>query len=339
IETEASQLEIDIGAMFGQVVIGPPGSGKSTYCAGMAELLQRHLKRQVVLVNLDPANDQLPYKPDIDLTELVRLDEAMERLDLGPNGGLLFCMDFLLKNADWLVGRLKQFSNAYFLFDMPGQVELYTNDQSVQQLLDHLTNKCDYRLACVHLVDSHYCTDAGKFVAVLLTSLSAMLNLQLPHVNVLSKADLIEQYGQLPFHIDYFTDVLDLSYLVQSLEGDPVLQKYHKFTSALAELVESHSLVSFSLLDIQDRESVLRLLRSVDQANGYVFGDAEERSIAALLSCAVGADFEYAKIQSVHEKYTAASGGGSEAGPGASGTAGPSEEEEEEEDIQIDFLA
>uniref|UniRef100_A0A1I8J5H8 GPN-loop GTPase 2 n=1 Tax=Macrostomum lignano TaxID=282301 RepID=A0A1I8J5H8_9PLAT len=303
--------------MFGQVVIGPPGSGKSTYCAGMAELLQRHLKRQVVLVNLDPANDQLPYKPDIDLTELVRLDEAMERLDLGPNGGLLFCMDFLLKNADWLVGRLKQFSNAYFLFDMPGQVELYTNDQSVQQLLDHLTNKCDYRLACVHLVDSHYCTDAGKFVAVLLTSLSAMLNLQLPHVNVLSKADLIEQYGQLPFHIDYFTDVLDLSYLVQSLEGDPVLQKYHKL----------------------DRESVLRLLRSVDQANGYVFGDAEERSIAALLSCAVGADFEYAKIQSVHEKYTAASGGGSEAGPGASGTAGPSEEEEEEEDIQIDFLA
>ena len=49
----------------------------------------------------------------------------------------------------------------------------------------------------MHLVDSHYCTDPGKFISVLCTSLSTMLHVELPHVNILSKMDLIEQYGKL----------------------------------------------------------------------------------------------------------------------------------------------
>lgn len=49
----------------------------------------------------------------------------------------------------------------------------------------------------MHLVDSHYCADPAKFISVLCTSLSTMLHVELPHVNVLSKMDLIEQYGKL----------------------------------------------------------------------------------------------------------------------------------------------
>lgn len=52
----------------------------------------------------------------------------------------------------------------------------------------------------VHLVDSHYCSDPGKFVSVLLTSLATMVQVELPHINVLSKIDLIEQYGKLGIH-------------------------------------------------------------------------------------------------------------------------------------------
>uniref|UniRef100_A0A8C5W5H7 GPN-loop GTPase 2 n=1 Tax=Microcebus murinus TaxID=30608 RepID=A0A8C5W5H7_MICMU len=46
---------------FGQAVIGPPGSGKTTYCLGMSEFL-RALGRRVAVVNLDPANEGLPYE-------------------------------------------------------------------------------------------------------------------------------------------------------------------------------------------------------------------------------------------------------------------------------------
>ena len=53
------------------------------------------------------------------------------------------------------------------------------------------------QLAAVHLCDAHYVTDASKYISVLLLSLRTMLHLELPHVNVLSKVDLITQYGDL----------------------------------------------------------------------------------------------------------------------------------------------
>lgn len=72
---------------FGQVVIGPPGSGKTTYCAGAAQFLRAAARRKVAVVNLDPANDGLPYEPEVDVRELVCLESVMEELGLGPNGG------------------------------------------------------------------------------------------------------------------------------------------------------------------------------------------------------------------------------------------------------------
>ena len=51
---------------FGQAVIGPPGSGKTTYCLGMSEFL-RALGRRVAVVNLDPANEGLPYECAVDV--------------------------------------------------------------------------------------------------------------------------------------------------------------------------------------------------------------------------------------------------------------------------------
>ena len=44
-------------------------------------------------------------------------------------------------------------------------------------------------------------------------------------------------------------------------------------------------------------------MRSVDKANGYIFGDSEERNLQNLMSCAVGAEFEYEKIANIREKY------------------------------------
>lgn len=53
------------------------------------------------------------------------------------------------------------------------------------------------QLMAVNLVDSQYCGDPSKFIAVMLTSLALMLQLEMPAVNVLSKIDLIEEYGPL----------------------------------------------------------------------------------------------------------------------------------------------
>lgn len=184
---------------FAQMVIGPPGSGKTTYCRGMGDFL-RACGRSVAVVNLDPGNDVLPFAPDLDVCELIRVGDVMERLGLGPNGALVYCMDYIHRNIDWLLTRLDALTGPadrrYVLFDMPGQVELYTHGTAVHDIA-HVLVRRDWRLAAVHLVDAHYCTDAGKFVAVALTTLATMVRLELPQVNVLSKIDLIEAHGSL----------------------------------------------------------------------------------------------------------------------------------------------
>jgi GPN-loop GTPase len=60
---------------FGQVVIGPPGSGKTTYCNGMQQFMKLS-GRKVAVVNLDPANDALPYEAAIDVSGLVQLEQV-----------------------------------------------------------------------------------------------------------------------------------------------------------------------------------------------------------------------------------------------------------------------
>jgi GPN-loop GTPase len=87
--------------VFGQLVIGPPGSGKTTYCNGVASFL-RSTGQAVCVVNLDPANAMLPYECAVDLLDLVSVDEVQKELGLGPNGALVYCMDYLRSNLDWL---------------------------------------------------------------------------------------------------------------------------------------------------------------------------------------------------------------------------------------------
>ncbi|NXO63937.1 GPN2 GTPase, partial [Phainopepla nitens] len=286
---------------FGQVVIGPPGSGKSSYCHAMRDFLGR-LGRSVAVVNLDPANEALPWPCALDIGQLVTLPDVMAGLGLGPNGGLLYCMDYLAANADWLRDGLRRLRGRYLLFDCPGQVELYTHHRALKDVFARLA-EWNFRLAAVHLVDSHYCTDPGKFISVLCTSLCTMLHVELPHVNVLSKMDLMEQYGKLAFNLDYYTEVLDLSYLVDHLASDPFFRNFRRLNEKLVEVIEDYSLVSFVPLSIQDKQSMRQVMQAVDKANGYSFGDREQRSLEALMSAAVGADFHFSSTLAVQEKY------------------------------------
>ncbi|WAR00353.1 GPN2-like protein [Mya arenaria] len=229
----------------------------------------------VAVVNLDPANDMMKYKPDIDITDLITISDVMDTLKLGPNGGLVYCMEYLEQNMSWLEEELARVKGRYLLIDCPGQVELYTHNTAVHNIVQRLI-KMDIRLVAVHLVDSHYCSDASKFISVLLTSLTTMLQMELPHVNVLSKCDLIQKYGKLAFNLDFYTEVLDLSYILDQFK---------------------------------DKEIMLRVMKAVDKANGYVFGDLEERNLQEMLSCAAGAEFEYEKIQNIQEHFVDDSAG------------------------------
>ncbi|KAG2435326.1 hypothetical protein HXX76_007401 [Chlamydomonas incerta] len=262
---------------FGQVIVGPPGSGKTTYCHGMQQFMQA-AGRKVAIVNLDPANDMLPYEPAVDVADLVCLEEVMAELKLGPNGGLLYCMDYLAKNLDWLQEKLEPLEKEdyYFMFDCPGQVELFAvagaqEGGSLRAVVDWLANTRSHRLVAVQLIDAHLCTDPSKYLSALLLSLNTMLHLELPHINVLSKMDLVRQYGKMDFNLDFYTEVQDLGYLVAAMGGKPFSNKFKKLSLGLCEVVEEYGLVTFVPLAIQERESLAKLVIAADKANGYCF--------------------------------------------------------------------
>ncbi|XP_068630773.1 GPN-loop GTPase 2 [Battus philenor] len=273
---------------YGQLVIGPPGAGKTTYCDKMSYLL-RKLGRKVVIINLDPANERMSYKCDIDIRKLIVLEEVMDQYNLGPNGGLLYCMQYLEKNIEWLLCQIKGDHGTNFIFDLPGQVELYCHHDTLTNIFSRLTENTNLQLCVVHLVDSHHCSDAGKFIAALIISLSAMLKIALPHINVLTKVDLLKKHkDKLDFGMDFYTDVLDLNYLLDKLDSDSVMTKYKKLNAALVSIVEDYSLVSFQLVNMFKEESMMSVKNSVDKANGYVFKAEEGRHINSMLACAMG---------------------------------------------------
>ncbi|KAL0332303.1 UNVERIFIED_CONTAM: GPN-loop GTPase QQT1 [Sesamum calycinum] len=287
--------------VFGQVVIGPPGSGKTTYCNGMSQFLQL-IGRKAAVINLDPANDALPYECTINIEDLIKLSDVMAEHSLGPNGGLVYCMDYLEKNIDWLESRLKPLlKDHYLLFDFPGQVELFFLHQNAKRVIMKLIKNLNLRLTAVHLVDAHLCSDPGKYVSALLLSLSTMLHLELPHVNVLSKIDLIESYGKLAFNLDFYTDVQDLSFLQHHLDQDPRSAK-HRYVNSFAWLTSLADYLLFLFLIhviSQDKESVGNLVKLIDKSNGYIFAGIDASAVE-FSKIAVGPRLTVAAVQ---EKY------------------------------------
>ena len=207
-------------AHFGQMVIGPPGGGKSTYCSGMYDLLTS-LGRDVRIINLDPAcSPQLPYPCAIDVRSLITLDDVMECYGLGPNGGVIYAMEYLATNLDWLRRSIAQLpSAAYLLFDFPGQVELYTCSTALDTLYTFLHSMSPH-LTAVHLIDSYHLHSPSTFLSAVLLSLSSMCRLSLPHVNVISKMDSCERLGELPLPLSAYTDGLELAYIMQHIRAE-----------------------------------------------------------------------------------------------------------------------
>lgn len=69
------------------------------------------LKRPHCLINLDAANESVSYQCGIDVRDLITLEDVMSDLGLGPNGGTLYCSEFLRTNFTWLQDQILSYQS------------------------------------------------------------------------------------------------------------------------------------------------------------------------------------------------------------------------------------
>ena len=112
-----------------------------------------------------------------------------EELKYGPNGGLVYCMEYLIENIDWLMDELAEFAeDSFVLFDCPGQIELYSH-LDVMQRLAKAISKAGFMMSAVYCADGTFINEPAKYISACLTALSTMTQLGVPHLNILTKCD------------------------------------------------------------------------------------------------------------------------------------------------------
>ncbi|KAL8674552.1 MAG: hypothetical protein Q9168_001070 [Polycauliona sp. 1 TL-2023] len=272
---------------FGALVMGPAGAGKTTFCNALIQHLRLN-KRSCFYVNLDPAAEDFSYEPDLDIKDLISLEDVMEEMGLGPNGGLIYCFEHLLQNLDFLTNALESLSEEYLIIlDLPGQIELYTHIPVVPTLVKHLTRfgSLNVSLCAAYLLESTFVIDRAKFFAGTLSAMSAMIMLEIPHVNILSKMDLVKgsvPKRQLKRFLDPDSSLLDDDGSIggNPLRGSRVVDpadtqslmggaSFDRLNKAVAQLIDDFSMVSFLQLDVQDEDSVGGILSYIDDAIQY----------------------------------------------------------------------
>lgn len=250
-------------------------------------------KRPCFYVNLDPAAEDFAFEPDLDIKDLISLEDVMDEMLLGPNGGLIYCFEFLLENLDFLTDPLDEVTDEYLIvFDMPGQIELYTHVPILPDLVRTLTRgSLNINMCAAYLLEATFMVDRPKFFSGTLSAMSAMLMLEMPHINILSKMDLVK--GQVAKRdMKRFLDPDPTL-----LQDDPTRKprqpvaprgyqdpattesvmsgsSFERLNKAVAQLIDDFSMVSFLKLDVQDEDSVGAVLSYIDDA--IQFHEAQE---------------------------------------------------------------
>ncbi|KAI8874136.1 hypothetical protein GQ42DRAFT_72616 [Ramicandelaber brevisporus] len=257
------------------LVMGPAGAGKSTLCAALMTHLQT-VGRTAHLVNLDPAAEEFEYSPTIDIRDLISLEDAMSELQYGPNGGLIYCYEFLLSNLDWLDSELGDYDEDFLIIDCPGQIELYTHFPYMQRLCSHLTQHHGFRVCGLYLLDAQFLPDPAKYFSGVMTAVSAMVGLNIPFLNLLTKMDIAKRSMNIRDITPYLDPTTALLY-DQSVADDDSLgfgvpmrsEKFRNLTEAIAGIVDNQSLVRFLPIDLTKDESLEELVLHVDIATQF----------------------------------------------------------------------
>jgi len=169
--------------------IGTAGCGKTTLTHAFQLWLQ-HEGYDSITVNLDPGAESLPYAPDVDVRDWIKLSEIMQEYGLGPNGAQIVAADMLALNIKEIAQVVAGFDTDFVLIDTPGQLELFTFRQSSRVVVDELSGEAGI---LVYLFDPALSRTANGFVSSMMLASTVHFRLPVPMIPVLAKADTLSE--------------------------------------------------------------------------------------------------------------------------------------------------
>lgn len=171
------------------VVLGTAGSGKTSLSSVLHTYLTSH-QLDAIIVNLDPAVEELPYNPDVDVRDYVDARDIMRKTGLGPNGALIASIDLLLIDVEDIKEDVWSYKANYVIIDTPGQMELFAFRHTGPLVLKAIIG--DAKAVAAFLIDSTYTNEPSNLFSALLLAASTHVRLKLPLINVLTKIDLLQ---------------------------------------------------------------------------------------------------------------------------------------------------
>jgi len=259
---------------YAVVVIGPAGSGKTSFCEVLSKYAETAKRRTVHCVNMDPATLDPPYPVAFDIRDIITANDTQTADNLGPNGALVRCMEYVLKDDSWVSETFGQYEDDYILFDFPGQVELFSQIPIVPTFVEKLQRE-SYFVAVVFLLDAgSVIADSHKYVSACLVALGAMVAVDVPFVSLLTKTDLLEETVR-----ENLSDYLQCSFelLPSTTSAQRRSEKYQELTRKLCSLISDYNLVNFVPWSVTEEDTVSYVLEQLDLV--LQFGeDAEPRT-------------------------------------------------------------
>ncbi len=162
------------------IVVGPAGSGKSTFIKNFSNYLKDY---DVKVVNLDPASDPI-YRVDRDIREFVKTEDVMREYRLGINGALLKSMELSLRYIDKIV-----VEGDFVIYDTPGQMELFLYSKHGLKIAEEISKGFS---VCLFIIDAEIASTPENFASVVAQNAVISLRLSMPTLTVLNKCDVVD---------------------------------------------------------------------------------------------------------------------------------------------------
>lgn len=170
---------------------------------------------------------------------------------------------YLLQNSDWLHDELEACGeDEYILLDCPGQVELYSHLPIMHNLVKQI-QMWGYQMVSVYLLDALFVLEPSKFISGCMLSLSCMLQLGLPHINVVTKCDLADKSQVL-----HILESESAVWITNEMNRAASVQ-YRKLTEAIGSVIDDYMMIGFVMLDITDEDSLTAVIAHADHAVQY----------------------------------------------------------------------